>query len=136
MPDASHYRIGYINYLDYNALLLANPNADWSQTVIFTEMAAKDLIRSNGRTEFTIQHLEPGVPHFFSVLTSKDARWDADTVSGTFVWPTNPPWTNHTPPEEPAPPPDDAAPAPDATPTPTTQPTPAPQPTPTPAAGQ
>ncbi len=129
VPDATHYRVGYINRLDYEALLLANPNADWRQTVIFTELAAKDLIHYSNRTEFTVQHLEPGVQHFFTVLTSSDADWDSETVYGTFVWPTVIPWIVHVAPATASTIPDGDPPTPDPTAVPTAQPDPTPSPT-------
>ena len=140
MPDATHYRIGYINAQDFHALLLANPNADWRETVLYTELAARDLTRENGRTQFTVQHLEPGVQHFFTVLTSSDARWDSTAMSGTFAWPTKNTWLSHVAPESapaaaPDAPPAPGTPTPEPTPTafPNITPTPAPAVTPTPS---
>lgn len=129
VPDATYYRVGYINRLDYEALLLANPNADWRQTVIFTELAARDLVHYNNRTEFTVQHLEPGVQHFFTVLTSNDANWDSETVYGTFVWPTVTPWIVHIAPATASTIPAGDPPTPDTTTVPTAEPEPTLRPT-------
>ena len=126
VPDATHYRIGYINMDDYVALVRSSPTASWRQTITFAELDARDIIRSDGRMEFTVQHLEPGVNYAFTVLTSNDAHWDADTVSGTFIWTKDPTWTTHVPPVNTR--------ADDNTPV-TPQPTPTPTPTPTPSAG-
>ena len=95
VPYATHYRIGYINMDDYAALVRSRPTASWRQTITFAELDASDIIRSDGRMEFTVQHLEPGVNYAFTVLTSNDAHWDADTVSGAFIWPKDPTWTTH-----------------------------------------
>ena len=130
VPYATHYRIGYINMDDYAALVRSSPTASWRQTITFGELDARDIIRSGGRMEFTVQHLEPGVNYAFTVLTSNDAHWDADTVSGAFIWPKDPTWTTHVPPVNTR--------ADDNTPvTPTPQPTPVPTatPQPTPSTG-
>ena len=130
VPYATHYRIGYINMDDYAALVRSSPTASWRQTITFAELDARDIIRSDGRMEFTVQHLEPGVNYAFTVLTSNDAHWDADTVSGAFIWPKDPTWTTHVPPVNTR--------ADDNTPvTPTPQPTPVPTatPQPTPSTG-
>ena len=138
VPEATHYRIAHVNLDDFQALRTANPTASWRQTVVFAEMAAKDITRTNGRMEFAVKRLENGVNHAFTVLTSNDAGWDRSTVHGTFVWSQNPTWRNHTAPSKPAfdngeqPP----QPQPQPTPTPTAVPTaqPTPQTTPPPAA--
>ena len=143
VPYATHYRIGYINMDDYAALVRSSPTASWRQTITFAELDARDIIRSDGRMEFTVQHLEPGVNSAFTVLTSNDAHWDADTVSGAFIWPKDPTWTTHIvldhaniPPQSQAGSPSGPASTPQPTPTPTLQPTPTAthQPTPVPTA--
>ena len=141
VPYATHYRIGYINMDDYAALVRSSPTASWRQTITFAELDARDIIRSDGRMEFTVQHLEPGVNSAFTVLTSNDAHWDADTVSGAFIWPKDPTWTTHIvldhaniPPQSQAGSPSGPASTPQPTPTPTPQPTPAHTPHPTPTA--
>ena len=143
VPYATHYRIGYINMDDYAALVRSSPTASWRQTITFAELDARDIIRSDGRMEFTVQHLEPGVNYAFTVLTSNDAHWDADTVSGAFIWPKDPTWTTHIvldhaniPPQSQAGSPSGPASTPQPTLAPTPHPTPTatPQPTPVPTA--
>ena len=135
VPGATHYRINYINMDDYAALLRSSPNANWRQAITFAELDARDIVRSDGRMEFTIQHLEPGVNYAFTVLTSNDSHWNADTVSGAFIWPKDPTWHNHIvldhaniPPQSPAGSPSRPAPTPQPTLAPTPQPTPTEQP--------
>ena len=103
VPSATHYRICYVNMDDFRALQRYNPTASWRQTIKFAELKAGELIASNGRMEFTVDQLEPGVPHAFTVLTSNQARWDSDVVSGAFVWPKNPTWITYTPRAQPNP---------------------------------
>ena len=143
VPSATHYRINYINMDDYAALLRSSPNANWRQSIHFVEVTAIDAqpadITPAEHLAFTVKNMKPGANYAFTVLTSNEAHWDADTVSGVFIWPANPTWHSHIvldhtniPPPSQAGSPPGPTPTPQPTPAPTLQPTPTPTPHPTP----
>ena len=49
------------------------------------------LAETNGRVEYILRPLEPGVRHAFTVLTSSDVLNTAEQISGTYRWPSSPP---------------------------------------------
>ena len=76
VPEASHYRIGYINMkTDFP---IAKANGDWREAFIYVDLA------NRGQISYTIRRLEPGTLHAFAVLTNS-SRYGKPT------WPSDPP---------------------------------------------
>ena len=103
VDGVSDYRVAYVNMHTFDALRRANPAADWRQTVRFSEIASTAAETRSRRAARTIEHLVPGAPYAFTVMTSNDNTWDTGTTSGSFHWPHPPVWTHHQVPAPPTP---------------------------------
>ena len=133
VPEATHYRIGYVNMQTDYPLAKASNTGDWINAFIYVDENALNIPVANGRATYTVRRLERDVRHAFTVLTSNNFvdSGHAGSVRSEFFWPVNPRWTFLTV----------AAPDPNCTanphqpvaPTPTSRPTPTPtlRPTPT-----
>ncbi len=94
VPQATHYRIGYVNMeIDYH-LAKAGCTGEWIDAFVYVDTDVRNIPVRNGRAEYTIRHLAPGARHAFTVLTSKNFidSGDGGSVSGEFFWPSNPRW--------------------------------------------
>ena len=89
VPQASHYRIGYVNMeVDYH-FAKASCTEEWIEAFVYVDVNARNIPVNNGRAEYTVRRLSPGARHAFTVLTSNNF---ADTggggsVSSEFFWP-------------------------------------------------
>ena len=97
VPRATHYRIGYVNMETDYPLAKASITGDWINAFIYVDEDARNLPVSNGRVEYTLRRLAPGVRHALTVLTSNDVVNTTETIGGTYYWPQNPRWQFHTP---------------------------------------
>ena len=89
VPQATHYRIGYVNLeVDYH-LATASCTGEWIEAFIYVDVDARNIPVSNGRAEYTIRRLSPGARHAFTVLTSNDFAdsGGGGSVSSEFFWP-------------------------------------------------
>ena len=77
-------------------LAKASVTGDWINAFIYIDEDARNLPVSNGRVEYTLRRLAPGVRHALTVLTSSDVINTTETLGGTYYWPQTPRWTYHT----------------------------------------
>ena len=92
VPQATHYRIGYVNMeVDYH-LAKASCTEEWISAFIYVDVDARDIPVSNGRAAYTVRRLSPGARHAFTVLTSSNFYNNRENAGGDFSWPQNPRW--------------------------------------------
>ncbi len=92
VPQATHYRIGYVNMeVDYH-LSKASCTEEWISAFIYVDVDARDIPISNGRAAYTVRRLSPGARHAFTVLTSSNFYNNRENAGGDFSWPQNPRW--------------------------------------------
>ena len=99
VPEATHYRIGYVNMVTDYPLAKSSVTGDWINAFIYVDENARNIQVSNGRAEYTIRRLEQGVHHEFTVLTSNHFvdSGGGGSVSSTFAWPPKGSrWEEHT----------------------------------------
>ena len=98
VPQATHYRIGYVNMETDYPLAKGSVTGDWINAFIYVDENARNLTVSNGRAEYTVRRLEQGVRHAFTVLTSSNFvdTGGGGSVNSAFSWPSNPRWQFHT----------------------------------------
>ena len=97
VPQATHYRIGYVNMVTDYPLAKASATGDWINAFIYVDENARNVLVSNGRAEYTVRRLEQNVRHAFTVLTSSNFvdTGGGGSVNSAFSWPSNPRWTFH-----------------------------------------
>ena len=97
VPQATHYRIGYVNMVTDYPLAKASVTGDWINAFIYVDENARNVPVSNGRAEYTVRRLEQNVRHAFTVLTSNrfTDTGDGGSVNSAFSWPSNPRWKFH-----------------------------------------
>lgn len=134
VPQATHYRIGYVNMeIDYH-FAKASCTGEWIEAFVYVDVNARNITVSNGRAEYTVRRIDTGARHAFTVLTSNNFYNNRENVGADFSWPQNPRWKflpgrADLPPGVTIPTPDCSA-APSASqPTPTVSPAPSPTPT-------
>ncbi len=96
VPEATHYRIGYVNMATDYPLAKASATGDWINAFIYVDEDARNLAVNGGRVEYTARRLEQGVRHAFTVLTGSDVVNTVEQLSGRYFWPSNPRWQFHT----------------------------------------
>ena len=96
VPEATHYRIGYVNMETDYVIAKARPTGEWIEAFIYVDVNAVNFPPVNGRVEYTVPRLASGVRHAFTVLTSDDTVNITEYISGKFNWPSNPRWKFHT----------------------------------------
>jgi hypothetical protein len=88
VPEATHYRIGYVNMETDYLLAKASRTGNWLEAFVYVDVEAQNFTVVGGRTEYTVRRLAQGVRHAFTVRTS-------DNIDGAFTWPSNPRWRFH-----------------------------------------
>ena len=89
VPDATHYRIGYVNMETDYLLALASVTGEWKEAFIYVDVSVLNFtVTADRRTQYTLRRLEQGVRHAFTVRTS-------DGLQREPTWPSNPRWTYH-----------------------------------------
>ena len=88
VPEATHYRIGYVNMETDYPLAKASRTGNWLEAFVYADVEAQNFTVVGGRTEYTVRRLAQGVRHAFTVRTS-------DSIDGSFTWPSNPRWRFH-----------------------------------------
>ena len=94
VDGATHYRIGYVNMeVDYY-LAKASCTGEWIEAFVYVDVSAQNIPVSNGRAEYTLRRLAPGVRHAFTVLASNNFvdTGSGGSVSSEFLW-SSPRWT-------------------------------------------
>ena len=89
VPEASHYRIGYVNMeVDYH-LAKASCTGEWIEAFVYIDVNARNIPVNNGRAEYTVRRLSEGARHAFTVLASTDFvdSGSGGSVSSEFFWP-------------------------------------------------
>ena len=82
VPEATYYRIGYVNMETDYPLAKASRTGNWLEAFVYVDVEAQNFAAG---TVYTIRRLEQGARHAFAVLTN-------DSAYGEPTWPTNPPW--------------------------------------------
>ena len=131
VPEATHYRIGYVNMETDYWRAKASVTEDWLEAFVYVDVDARNFTVSGGRTEYTVPRLAQGVLHAFTVLTSNSFSNTTQSVTGAFSWPSDPRWERHTVADRGGACPTAGTPQPTPSPT-RPAPTPTPSPTPTP----
>ena len=88
VPDATHYRIGYVNMVTDYPLAKASNTGNWLEAFVYVDVEAQNFAVIGGRIQYTIRRLEQGVRHAFTVRTGKSPY-------GDYTWPSNPRWKFH-----------------------------------------
>ena len=99
VPEATYYRIGYVNMVTDYPLAKASRTGNWLEAFVYVDVEAQNFTVVNGKVEYTIRRLEQGVYHEFTVLTSNDFvdTGGGGSVSSTFTWPRiGSRWEDHT----------------------------------------
>ena len=92
VPQATHYRIGYVNMETDYPLAKASVTGEWVEAFVYVDVNARNFTVAGGRTEYTVRRLAQGVRHAFTVLSSNNFANTTQSVSGEFSWPSNPRW--------------------------------------------
>ncbi len=92
VPEATHYRIGYVNLeVDYHLATQASctrERDDWLQAFVYVDLKAPNVpINQDGRAEYIIRRLSPGARHAFTVLASNNLYNNSLNVGAEFSWP-------------------------------------------------
>ena len=80
-PEATFYRIGYVNMVTDYPIAKASRTGDWRGAFVYVDTEAQNF----DRKVYTIRRLDEGVRHAFTVLTN-NARFGQPT------WPDEPYW--------------------------------------------
>ena len=88
VPEATHYRIGYVNMVTDYPLAKASRTGNWLEAFVYVDVEAQNFTVAGGRTEYTVRRLAQGARHAFTVRTGDD-------IDGAFTWPSNPRWEFH-----------------------------------------
>ena len=94
VPEATYYRVGYVNMETDYPLAKASVTGEWIEAFVYVDVNALNLAANGGRVEYTVRRLTP-VRHAFTVLTSNDVVNTAEYISGRYNWPSNPRWQFH-----------------------------------------
>ena len=92
VPQATHYRIGYVNMETDYPLAVASTTGEWIEAFVYVDVNARNFAVSGGRAEYTVRRLAQGVRHAFTVLTSSNFSNTSQSVRSEFSWPRNPRW--------------------------------------------
>jgi hypothetical protein len=95
IPEATYYRVGYVNMVTDYPLATASVTGEWIEAFVYVDVNALNLTVNGGRVEYTVRRLAPA-RHAFTVLTSNDVVNTAEYSSGRYNWPRNPRWRFHT----------------------------------------
>ena len=85
VPEATHYRIGYVNMETDYPLARSSRTGNWLEAFVYVDVEAQNFAVTAGRSEYTVRRLDQGVRHAFTVLTN-------DSAYGEPTWPSNPGW--------------------------------------------
>ena len=92
VPDATYYRIGYVNMVKDYPRAKSSVTGGWIEAFIFLDVNARNIEVVDGRGSYTLRRLVVSDRHAFTVLTSNDVVNTRENISGTYAWPRNPRW--------------------------------------------
>ena len=95
VPQATHYRIGYVNMVQDYPLAKASVTGEWIEAFVYVDVNARNFTVSGGRAEYTLRRLAQGDRHAFTVLTSSNHVNTKESFNSEFSWPSNPRWQFH-----------------------------------------
>ena len=98
VPQATHYRIGYVNMVQDYPVAKASVTGEWIEAFVYVDVNARNFTVSGGRAEYTLRRLAEGDRHAFTVLTSNNYvdTGGGGSVNSTFFWPpTGSRWEFH-----------------------------------------
>ena len=95
IPEATYYRVGYVNMVTDHPLAIASVTHEWIEAFVYVDVNALNLTVNGGRVEYTVRRLAPAL-HAFTVLTSNDVLNTTEYITGRYNWPRNPRWRFHT----------------------------------------
>ena len=95
-PQATYYRIGYVNMVKDYPRAKASATGEWIEAFVYVDVNAQNIAVSGGRGQYTLRRLVQGDRHAFTVLTSNNVVNTVETISGAYSWPQNPRWAFHT----------------------------------------
>ena len=92
VPEATHYRIGYVNMdQDYDRAK-DSPAGDWKTAFVYVDEDARNLPVSGAKVEYTLRRLGQDDQHAFTVLAGGNIVNTVQMLSGDYTWPSNPRW--------------------------------------------
>ena len=97
VPEATYYRIGYVNMVKDYPRAKASNTGEWIEAFVYLDVNALNTPPTNGRSSYTLRRLVPGDRHAFTVLTSSDVENTIEYISGRYSWPRSPRWQFHVP---------------------------------------
>ena len=87
VPQATHYRIGYVNMIQDYPLAKASVTGEWIEAFVYVDVNARNFTESGGRVAYTLRRLAQGDRHAFTVLTSSDHVNTEESFNSEFSWP-------------------------------------------------
>ena len=95
VPQATHYRIGYVNMVQDYPVAKASVTGEWIEAFVYVDVNARNFTVSGGRVQYTLRRLAQGDRHAFTVLTSSNHVNTKESFNSEFSWPSNPRWQFH-----------------------------------------
>ncbi|MDE2959150.1 MAG: hypothetical protein OXU28_03745 [Chloroflexota bacterium] len=95
VPEATHYRIGYVNMVQDYPLAKASVTREWIEAFVYVDVNARNFTVSGGQAQYVIRRLAQGDRHAFTVLTSSNHINTTESFNSEFSWPSNPRWQFH-----------------------------------------
>ena len=92
VPQATYYRIGYVNMVKDYPRAKASATGEWIEAFVYVDVNARNIPVTGGRGQYALRRLVQGDRHAFTVLTSNNVVNTAETISGAYSWPQNPRW--------------------------------------------
>ena len=93
VPDATYYRIGYVNMVKDYPRAKTSVTGEWLEAFIYVDVNALNIpVNDEGRANYTLRRLSSGDRHAFTVLTSNNVTVTRETFGGVYTWPQNPRW--------------------------------------------
>ena len=87
VPQATHYRIGYVNMIQDYPLAKASATGEWIEAFVYVDVNARNFTESGGRVAYTLRRLAQGDRHAFTVLTSSNHVNTEESFNSEFSWP-------------------------------------------------
>ena len=92
VPQATHYRIGYVNMVRDYPIAKASATGEWLEAFLYADVNARNFSVVNGRVNYTIRGLCQNTRHAVTVLTSSDVTNTIEQFGGQYYWPQDPRW--------------------------------------------
>ncbi len=92
VPQATYYRIGYVNMVRDYPIAKASTTSEWLEAFLYADVNARNFSVVNGRVNYTIRGLCQNTRHAVTVLTSSDVTNTIEQFGGQYYWPQDPRW--------------------------------------------